>query len=443
MTVPVVPPVALPTGADVLNELRAALTKYVILPSDADADGITLWIAATHAQQVLEHASRLVVKSPLKRCGKTRALEVISETAHRPLRTTNISTAALVRSIDETDPPTLILDEGDVIFATRRREASEKAEDIRGILNSGHSRGWPYIRWDAVGRRAEECATFAMAAIACIGDLPDTVEDRAVVIRMRRRATGETVAPFRRRRALPELHMLRDRLAEWVSAQREVLAHAEPDVPVEDRAADVWEPLIAIADAAGGTWPDRARRACLALTAAQDDPDDGSAGERLLEDLHTIFADHDALATISLLDALHGIEEAPWGDWFAKPLNARGLAGLLKPYGVRSKQIRLSATTCKGYERRSLEDAWARYRRTSETSETGKHAPSQEVDSGNHIGDDRVSDLAPLGETYPKQPHPPVNLERTPIRAAPVLDVSGVSDHHLDGAAKQWEWVIP
>ena len=84
MTVPVVPPVALPTGADVLNELRAALTKYVILPSDADADGITLWIAATHAQQVLEHASRLVVKSPLKRCGKTRALEVISETAHRP-----------------------------------------------------------------------------------------------------------------------------------------------------------------------------------------------------------------------------------------------------------------------------------------------------------------------------------------------------------------------
>ena len=105
MTVPVVPPVALPTGADVLNELRAALTKYVILPSDADADGITLWIAATHAQQVLEHASRLVVKSPLKRCGKTRALEVISETAHRPLRTTNISTAALVRSIDETDPP--------------------------------------------------------------------------------------------------------------------------------------------------------------------------------------------------------------------------------------------------------------------------------------------------------------------------------------------------
>jgi hypothetical protein len=174
------------------------------------------------------------------------------------------------------------------VFATRKGERSEKAEDLRGILNSGHSRGWPYIRWDMATRRREACPTFAMAVLGGIGDFPDTIEDRAVILPMRRRAPGEQVQQYRFKRVVPELHAYRDRLAAWVCGQVDQLALAEPELPVEDRAADTWEPLVAIADAAGGDWPDRARNACMVMTGAVE-PDDATAGERLLADLRIIF----------------------------------------------------------------------------------------------------------------------------------------------------------
>jgi hypothetical protein len=227
-------------------------------------------------------------------------------------------------SVPEDDPPTLILDEADSVFSTRKGERSESAEDLRGILNSGHSRGWPYIRWDASARRREECPTFAMALVGGIGDMPDTIEDRAVIVAMRRRAPGEQVASFRRRRSIPPLRALRDRLHEWVGGHVDELGHAEPDLPAEDRVADVWEPLAAIADIAGGTWPDRARKACQVL-AADSDPDADTAGERLLADLYEVWGDKDQLFTRTILDRLCAIEEAPWASWHrGEPLSRAG-----------------------------------------------------------------------------------------------------------------------
>lgn len=357
-------------GHLLLDELHGQLVRYVVLPSPAAADAVVLWIAATHAQPAWEHASRLVPKSPLRRCGKTRLLEVLGELVHKAMPTTNISVAALVRSIDESDPPTLILDEADAIFAKRRGERSEGAEDLRGILNAGHSRGWPYIRWDMTTRAAVRCPTFAMAAVAAIGDLPDTIEDRAVVINMQRRAPGQHVAQFRRRRALPVLNELRERLRAWILTRTPGLAEAVPDVPVEDRAADVWEPLIAVAAAAGSDWPDRARRACLELTAASADPEDGTAAERLLGDLREVFEDQARLPSAQVIEALTAIEDAPWGDWYGHPLRARDLARLLRPYGIKPRTFRVGNSTPKGYERRDFEEPWARYTRPSETSAT-------------------------------------------------------------------------
>jgi hypothetical protein len=357
-----------------LDELHDHLTAYVILPTPEAAVAVVLFVAATHAQGAWEHASRLVVKSPIKRCGKTRLQEVVAETAYKVLRTTNISPAALARSIDEDDPPTLILDEADTVFGPKKQRA-EGAEDLRGILNSGHSRGWPYVRWDANKRQAEHCATFAMAVIGGIGDMPDTIEDRAVVVSMRRRAPGETVKQWRSRRAVPPLRDLRDRLHACIDAIADSLAEAEPDLPVEDRAADVWEPLVAIADAAGGAWPDRAREACQTLT-GEGDRDDVTADERVLADLHDVFGDAEQLSTETILERLHKLEEAPWGDWYGHPLNARDLAKLLKPYKVKSTRIRPDGgDQVRGYTRRALSDAWQRYvLPTSQASQAGEPA---------------------------------------------------------------------
>jgi Protein of unknown function (DUF3631) len=380
MTIPHAPVAEELDGASVLDELCGRLTDYVVLPSVDAARAVALWIAATHAQSAWEHASRLHPRSPLKRCGKTRLLEVIAATAAKPLKTTNISAAALVRSINQDDPPTIILDEADGVFTRRRGEVSEQAETLRGIINAGHSRDWPYTRWDAIHRQLEECPTYAMAALASIGPLPDTIEDRAIVIDMRRRGPGEHVHQWRSKRVLPVLHAIRDRLSEWVRQHLAALAEADPELPVEDRAADVWAPLCAIAEAARGRWPARARRACLALTAAASAADEGALVERLLDDLYAVFGDRERMPTGDILAGLGAIEDAPWSDWHGKPLTARALAQLLRPYSVRPVQWPGGS---RGYERIAFEDAWTRYRHTPEQS-----AHSAQPDSDAKCADD-------------------------------------------------------
>ncbi|GAA4518366.1 DUF3631 domain-containing protein [Actinoallomurus oryzae] len=367
------------TGAELLDEVRAALARYVILPSPEAGDAVTLWVAATHAQPAWQHATRLVITAPEKRCGKSRLLDIIEATTHDPLIAVNISPAALVRSIGE-EPPTILLDEADTVFG---RKAADNHEDLRGILNAGHQRNRPYVRWDANLRRPEHCPTFSMAALAGIGSMPDTIEDRAVMVRMRRRAPGESVKPFRSRRDGPPLAALRDRLTAWVRSRIDELGDAEPDMPVEDRAADNWESLVAVADAAGGSWPERARQACRSLTDAADD--DSTVGVRLLVDLREVFEGADALHGATLLERLHKLDESPWSDWYGRPLNARDLARLLKPYGVNSVDVKVDGVNRKGYRRDHLHDAWSRYLprhgggATSATSATSQVSDASEV----------------------------------------------------------------
>jgi Protein of unknown function (DUF3631) len=156
--------------------------------------------------------------------------------------------------------------------------------------------------------------------------------DRVIVIRMRRRGPGEHPAPYRTRRDAPPLNHLRDRLSAWACAHLAEFERATPAMPLEDRAADTWEPLVATADLAGRDWPARARAAAtlLAADAAEQDTD-SSLGLRLLADLRTVFADQERLETKTVLDRLCRLDESPWEDLRGKRLDARALASLLRP----------------------------------------------------------------------------------------------------------------
>ncbi|MFC7326284.1 DUF3631 domain-containing protein [Marinactinospora rubrisoli] len=353
------------TLGGLLAELHAAFVRYVILPTNEDVDALTLWCAATHAQSVADHAPRLVIKAPEKRCGKSRCLDVVEAVSYRPIVAVNTTPAAIFRSIDPEQPPTLIFDEADTLFGSKH--VAEQNEDLRGLLNAGHQRGRPVRR--VVGQSANlevaEFPTFAMAALAGIGSMPDTIEDRAVVITMRRRAPGETVAKYRYRRDQVPLYELRDRLTACVISHLGQLTDAEPNMPVEDRAADTWEPLIALADVAGGQWPDRARAAALALTRRQDaEGDEGSPRVRALADCRAVFAAHSdphALKTAVLLKELCGLDDAPWAEWGKNGLTSRMLAQLLREYGITSTTIRFPEGPAKGYRRADFADAWTRY----------------------------------------------------------------------------------
>lgn len=346
-------------GAALLDELRQKIRHYVILPDDYAYDAVTCYIAATYGVPAWEHATRLMIVSPEKRCGKSRLLDVIEATCFDPLITVNISPAALVRSIKE-DPPTLLLDEADTVFG---KKAADNNEDLRGILNAGHQRSRPYIRWDVQARSTEKCPTFSMAVLAGIGDMPDTIMDRSVIVRMRRRAPHERVAPYRRRRDEPPLRELGDRIGAWLRPQLDRLARCVPDMPVEDRAADTWEPLMIVADAAGGEWPKRIREACEEMVKEADaDAAGGTYARRLLADLEQVFGDARNLYTTTILERLHKLEDAPWSNYYGRQLTSNDLANLLKDYRVKPVDVREpGGPNRKGYRRDDLYDVWTRY----------------------------------------------------------------------------------
>jgi hypothetical protein len=351
-------------GAQVLADLRAQIKRYVVIPSEEALTAVTLWIAATHLQRAWQHAPRLAIVAPEKRCGKSRLLDVVTETVRNPLITVNASPAAIFRSIDDEDPPSLLVDEADTLFSTAK--AAEKNEEVRGLINAGHQRNRPTLRVTGPEHKPTAFPTFAMAALAGIGDLPDTVMDRSVVIRMRRRAAGEKVAAFRTTRDTPALHAIRDRISAWLQPLYQRALEMEPPMPVEDRAADTWEPLVVIADLAGGEWPTLARTACRVMTdyeAGQDE--EGGLRTRLLVGIHRAFAaenDPPVLGTRRLLEHLNADKEAPWAEHSTNGLTPRGLQLLLQPYGISSANRRFpDGTQAKGFARNQFLDTWARY----------------------------------------------------------------------------------
>nr|WP_227463544.1 DUF3631 domain-containing protein [Nocardioides lijunqiniae] len=214
---------------------------------------------------------------------------------------------------------------------------------------------------------------------------------------MRRRAPSEKVEPWRLRINGPEADTIRARLLDWSSEAAQHVAW--PDMPegIEDRNADVWEALLAVADLAGGEWPERARCSAVTLVTASSDRG-GSLGVILLRDLHRIFAGHERLSTEHILDCLHEVDESPWADLRGKPLDSRGLARRLAKYDVKPKLQRVDGQVIRGYEATDLADPWSRYV-TAETDPFGKlpDPPSGLQAAASHpSGQEAVTSVTPL-----------------------------------------------
>jgi hypothetical protein len=383
-------------GWAVLDDIAAILARHVAWPSREHRDAVALWAAHTYLMDVFDSTPRLAVLSPEKGCGKTRVLELVELLARRARLTVSMSGAYMYRAIDDYRP-TLLIDEIDTIFGSRSK--NEAHEDLRGLINAGFRRGATVGRMvgEGSGMVPTDFAVFTPVALAGIGDcLPDTVLDRSVIIRMRRRAPGETVEPLRRRRAVAISVGLSRRLAAWASRNSEGLDDFEPHMPdgIVDRPADTWEPLIVVADVAGGDWPERARAACVTLNQARADSD-ASLGVALLADIRRVIGDADRIATADLLEKLADLDEAPWGDWYGKPIDSRWLAKHLKPYGVRPDSIRIDTKTVKGYLTNWFADAWSRYLPppTAATSGTTGTAGTVQVNGTDPVPNpDRVPD---------------------------------------------------
>jgi putative DNA primase/helicase len=344
------------SGVMLLGELVGAIRRHVVLPECA-ADAVGLWILHTHALNAAQITPRLAILSPEKRCGKTTVLKLLSRLVRRPLPTTNVTAAALFRTIEKFQP-TLLVDEADTFLSER--------EELRGILNTGHDRlGAEVIR--CVGDDAEprRFATWAPVALAAIGKIHDTLSDRSVVIGMKRRTAEESVAPLRRKHQAA-LAPLPRKCARWAADNGAQLSGLEVEGPPElnDRAADNWEALFAIADVAGGEWPARARRAALALSVGPDEEDQSSRAQLLLADVRGLFqrTDDDRLTTKELLRELNALEGRPWADYSrGKGISAHQMAANLRRFGIQPRNLRTAGGVVKGYLSDDFRDAFARY----------------------------------------------------------------------------------
>jgi hypothetical protein len=368
-------------GSQLLDDLVGRVSQYVVLPTSAP-EAIALWDVHTYAYELRDTTTYLGVESPEKRCGKTTLLCVLSELVNRPLPASNISSPAFFRVIQELRP-TLMIDEADTFLPSN--------EELRGILNSGYKRKLAYVvrvahqgpndppesSADNVqinpavgGEPAGRSRTLGIFSCWCpkvisqIGRLPETLADRCIMIRMQRKLATDECERFRNLDGAD----LKRKCVRFVLDHSSEIAQARPEFPpgLNDRAADIWEPLLAIADIAGGRWPALARQAALDLTnGAQDRSPSGS----LLLDILFGFLQRDSERMFSrdLVTWLNGFADRPWMELkIGKEITERWLSQQLRPYGIRPRMLRIGEEQSRGYVESEMSPIFERYISRSE-----------------------------------------------------------------------------
>jgi hypothetical protein len=340
-----------------LDALRAHFKRCVVLPEHADV-ALALWALNTWVFESFDIAPYLSITSPTRRCGKTVLMTLLYWLCRRGKKSDSMSRPAIYRSVD-TERPTLVLDEVGWVL--------DPKDERQGILCGGFERnGFVEVcEGEGTAITTRLFSTFCPKAFGLIGQLTATLTDRSIVIPMQRKAPSEK-ADRLRRRDTEEHGQLRRQCLRWATDNAEALKQAAPPVlpALNDRANDLWEPLLAIADHAGGEWPERARKAALGLSG------EGAAGEdnrgvELLRDARKAFDVSKAaeLPTKTLIAALCADEERPWlAHSKGEPITDRQLAKLLRPFGIISGTVHPpGAPDAKGYRRADFENAWARY----------------------------------------------------------------------------------
>ncbi|MBA2408936.1 MAG: DUF3631 domain-containing protein [Gammaproteobacteria bacterium] len=396
-------------GAALLDDVRGFIRRFCAFPDDHALTAATLWAAHAHMIEWLHITPRLALLSPEPASGKSRVLEILELLTPDAMLTINASPPAIFRSL-ENRQITLLFDEIDAVFNKRGKDDTH--EDLRALINAGYKRGATILRCVGPRHDVTNFPVFCAVALAGLGDLPDTIMSRSVIIRMRRRAPSERVEEFRTRRNQPEGHALRDELSAWAAQVGASCGDAWPTLPpgIVDRPAEIWEPLIAVADAAGGHWPTTARDACLALCRVADDRT-VSLGIRLLSDLRIVVGHADALYTETILRRLTEGDDldadAPWSDLYGKSLGERRLASMLKKYDIKSEKVReRGGRPLQGYRREHLWDAWQRYLPSPVPAQAERPEQAEQANggAGSSVPDDvpDVPDSAPSG-TSPEQ----------------------------------------
>lgn len=352
--------------AEILDELTAAIREYVHLTTPEQGWTIALWVAHTYVMDQMDSTPRLGIKAPTRQSGKTRLLEVVRPVVKDGWHVEGPSAATLYRNIEKKQP-TILFDEADRYFEKR---AEEKA-DVVQVLNAGYRRGVSVPRVVGTGTKQEVMDFPVYAAVALAGiakNWPDTILDRSIVITLQRKKKSEPTARYRAA-GIRRMEELGSRLQRTMALVTDPLNVEQADLPTEldDRAQDSWEGLLAIAERAGGEWPERARTAAIALSSRGIDTEDDRLEIVALRDMRQVFTNYDDpshLSTTTIVEEMRNIAESPWTDE-KYPLNAHRLGKHMRLFGIKSRQQHRG--DARGYFRVDIEDQWERIGQTDDT----------------------------------------------------------------------------
>lgn len=342
-------------GAALLNDIVTFIKRYVVCEPHT-ADAAALWIVFSWLIDAVTVAPIANITAPLPNCGKSTLLDLMERLCYKPLKADNISPAALFRSIEKWRP-TLLIDEVDAFLKDN--------EDARGILNSGHKRNGFVLRVVGDTYEPRRFSTWGAKALCGIGTIANTLQSRSITLELRRKLPHESVENLRHANPA-EVQALQQRLARFSNDAYDTVTEARPEpiAGLHNRAQDNWEPLLAIAQAAGADWPKKTHSAAQMITgtnAAHDAPDTNT---ELLADIREVFKQKhmDKIFTADLLQALCEDEEAPWATWNrGKPITARQLSSRLSEFSIKPSDVRIGGAVRKGYTLAKFSDAFARY----------------------------------------------------------------------------------
>jgi Protein of unknown function (DUF3631) len=353
-------------GAALLDEIANAVRSHVVL-ADAVRDASALWTVHTYITRHFPISPKLFVRSAVKGCGKSTLLEVLSHLVARPMLAVNMTTATAFRIIAK-HRPTLLIDEVDSFLGDN--------EELRGVINASHRHDGRVPRLVGEDFEPRNFRVYTAVALSGIGSLHPTLMDRAIIIDLQRRRANEPIKSLRIGKT-GHLDDIARCIVRWIADNEERIGAMEPTMPgAINREADNWFPLLAVADAAGGEWPQRARKAAEMMRIAGGDAEDWL--ELLLADIRDSFRDTDGktsanvqktldgtryVASADLVAALVDIEGHPWSEMgkTGKPLTQHQLARRLKPLGIPTLKIGPGKDRINGYHCADFGETFERY----------------------------------------------------------------------------------
>lgn len=353
-----------------LEYVENTVREYVCLPSEADYAAVALWVIATHMSRHHAVYSRLIITAASKVCGKSRLGELVAILSSKGKVQSSPTAPVLFRQMnngwrgENSSPPTLFFDEMHNIWKSAKK-GSETAMAIVDIVKEGSSRLGTVPRCSQADQFGViEYRVGGYLILACVGSMPDEVESRGIVIRMRKIGPNDAPVSQWKARHHSKVRVVRDALDKLFRDAPELPEIDESSIPARDRDADIWEPLIQIADYAGGDWPKRAREACqLKVRAFHDDDNDKNFRFQLLCGISQMFAVHAGRKVVKGSDLVEYLSSDTDAPWYRDDYTTTFLRQVLQEFEIKAGTHRPGGGCgpVHGYQRDDFIDAWQRY----------------------------------------------------------------------------------